>query len=156
SEWAAITEGEWHDSRVDDEIPVGESIWLGLDLGWKYDTTAAVPLWIKSPTYRLLGPATVLEPPLDGKQLSAHTVKDAIRAIHKRNPIACVVMDPSNGAELSEWMHEELGSVVFSSSQKSALKSECYNSFMEALREGWLKHTGDDQLKRHALNAVAV
>jgi hypothetical protein len=30
-----------------------------------------------------------------------------------------------------------------------------YAMFMEALRMGWLKHTGDKGLKRHALNAVA-
>jgi hypothetical protein len=27
---------------------------------------------------------------------------------------------------------------------------------MEALREGWLKHTGDKGLTRHAMNAIAV
>jgi hypothetical protein len=30
-----------------------------------------------------------------------------------------------------------------------------YEKFMEALRTGWLKHSGDKSLTAHALNAVA-
>jgi phage terminase large subunit-like protein len=87
-EFAAIQEAEWEAARVDDEIPVGEPIWLGLDLGWIYDTTAMVPLWMRDDEYRLLGPATILEPPRDGTQLDAHRVEEALRGIHERNPSA--------------------------------------------------------------------
>jgi phage terminase large subunit-like protein len=48
SDYAAIQESEWFGAQVDDRPPAGEPIWLGLDLGWKWDTTAAVPLWWKS------------------------------------------------------------------------------------------------------------
>ncbi len=33
--------------------------------------------------------------------------------------------------------------------------AEDYDKFTEALREGWLKHSGDRALTRHVLNAVA-
>ena len=43
---------------VSDTIPEGEPIWLGVDFGWMYDTTAIVPLWKRDDDYVLLGPAT--------------------------------------------------------------------------------------------------
>jgi hypothetical protein len=32
-----------------ERIPAGVPVSLGLDLGWKYDTTALVPLWVRDP-----------------------------------------------------------------------------------------------------------
>jgi len=63
---AAITEAEWESWRVDDEIPAGQHVDVGLDVAWKLDTTAAVPLWVRDPEYRLMGPAAILTPPRDG------------------------------------------------------------------------------------------
>src|SRR5690606_21600723 len=66
SENAAITEAEWEAARTTERIPAGVPIWLGLDVAWKWDTTAAVPLLFRSKEDRLLGPATILTPPRDG------------------------------------------------------------------------------------------
>jgi phage terminase large subunit-like protein len=152
---AAITEREWYAARTDERIPGGVPVWLGLDLGWKYDTTAMVPLWIRDPEFRLFGPATILEPPRDGSQLDAHLVEAALRAVHAANPVHTVVMDMTNGAQLSQWIEEELGAEVIDRTQVNSLATLDYARFMEALREGWLKHTGDRGLTSHALNAVA-
>ena len=43
---AVQEEAEWEAARTDEQIPVGDAIWLGLDVGWKWDTTALVPLWV--------------------------------------------------------------------------------------------------------------
>jgi phage terminase large subunit-like protein len=152
---AAITEAEWHVARTDERIPEGEPVWLGLDLGWKYDTTALVPLWIREPEFRLLGPATILEPPRNGDQLDAHLVEDALLRVHAANPVHTVVMDMTNGAQLSQWIEEQLGAKVVDRTQVNSLACLDYARFMEALRMGWLKHTGDPGLTAHALNAVA-
>lgn len=151
---AAVTEIEWLAARVDEGIPASERIWLGLDLGWKRDTTAMVPLWSRDAEYRLLGPATILEPPMDYSQLDAHLVEDALRGIHARNPIDVVVMDMSEGAQLSQWLSEELGCEVVDRAQTNSMQVMDYQRFMEALRMGWLKHTGDPGLTRHVLNAA--
>jgi phage terminase large subunit-like protein len=156
AESAAINEQEWHGAAVADRIPEGEPIWLGLDLGWVYDTTALVPLWIRDPEFRLLGPATILEPPRDGNQLDAHLVEAALIEIHARNPVHTVVMDMTNGEQLSQWIQEELGARVIDRKQTNSLATLDYARFMEALREGWLHHTGDPGLTSHALNAIAV
>jgi phage terminase large subunit-like protein len=155
-ESAAIQEGEWHNAAVNDRIPEGQPIWLGLDLGWVYDTTALVPLWIRDPEFRLLGKATILEPPRDGNQLDAHLVEKALLETHARNPIHTVVMDMTNGEQLSQWIQEHLDARVVDRKQTNSLAVLDYFRFMEALREGWLHHTGDPGLTSHALNAIAV
>ena len=52
----AMTDKEWDDAEVDAEIPDGAAIEVGVDVAFKWDTTAIVPLW-KGPDYRLLGRA---------------------------------------------------------------------------------------------------
>ena len=155
SDDAAITESEWQDAKVADLIPEGERIWLGLDVAWKYDTTAAVPYWPKDETYRLLGPASILTPPRDGSTLHPDTVKAAIRAIHAHNPIHTVVMDVSRAEDIGSWIEAELGCTVIDRPQTNPLAAHDFAVFMEALRNGWLKHSGDEGLTRHALNAIA-
>jgi len=152
---SAITEREWFAQRTTEEIPETQSVWLGLDLGWKYDTTALVPLWMRDPEFRLLGPATILEPPRNGDQLDAHLVEGALLEIHAANPVHTVVMDMTSGEQLSQWIAEELGAEVVDRSQGNVMACMDYARFMEALREGWLWHTGDPGLSSHVLNAVA-
>jgi phage terminase large subunit-like protein len=152
---SAITEAEWYAAKVDDAIPEGKPIDLGMDVAWKWDTTALVPMWWKAPDYRLLGPATILTPPRDGSMLSSDDVERAIIDIHRRNPIATVVMDPSKAEQLAEWIEKEIGARVLERTQSNAQAVEDFERFMEALRNGWLKHTGDAGLTRHVLNAVA-
>jgi phage terminase large subunit-like protein len=155
SDAAAITEAEWYDAKVDDGIPEGQPIYLGLDVAWKWDTTAAVPLWFRDDAYRLLGPASVLVPPRDGNSLDPESVEEAIRHIHARNPIHTVVMDTSRAEQLGRWIETAIGAVVIDRQQTNSLAVEDYDRFMEALRSGWLKHTGDADLTKHALNAIA-
>lgn len=153
---AAISEAEWANAMVNDTIPEGEPIWLGMDLGWKWDTTALVPLWKRDDKYVLLGPAIILVPPRDGQTLSPHDVEEALREVHKRNPVHTIVMDTSFGANvLDTFIKENLGSDVISRGQTMPQQVEEYERFMEGLREGWLHHSGDAGLTSHAMNAIA-
>jgi hypothetical protein len=152
---AAITEAEWAAATCFEPIPEGEPIWLGLDLGFKYDTTALVPLWIRDPEFRLFGPAVILEPPRNGNQLDAHLIELALLQVHARNPVHTVVMDMTEGAQLSQWITENMGAEVVDRAQTVPLQVLDYARFMEALRYGWLRHAGDVGLTSHALNAGA-
>lgn len=154
SENAAITEAEWWAAASDEQIPDGTPVWLGLDVGWKWDTTALVPLWFESSTHRVLGPATVLVPPRDGSMLDIDLIKRAVVEIHQRTPIHTVAMDKSFAMDLAQWIDSEIGATVIDHTQGNATAVEDYDRFMEALRNGWLKHAGDPALTRHALNAV--
>ena len=64
-------------------------------------------------------------------------------------------MDTSNGMDIAAWIEDELGCEVVDRGQSNAYHCADYKSFMEALRQGWLKHTRDENLTRHALNAIA-
>jgi phage terminase large subunit-like protein len=152
---AAISEAEWTAARTQERIPAGQGIWLGLDVAWKWDTTALVPLWVRDRSHRMLGPATILEPPRDGNSLDPRKVEDALRRIHARNPIHTVVMDPTRAEQLGVWIERELGARVLERMQTPALMAVDYERFMEALRQRWLLHSGDPSLTSHALNAVA-
>jgi phage terminase large subunit-like protein len=151
---AAIEEAEWRAAATSDQIPVGVPIWLGLDVAWKWDTTAAVPLWWRDQEYRLLGPATILTPPRDGTSLDPFVVEKALLDIHARNPIHTVVMDMSRAEQLGSWIGATLGATVVDRPQTNVFAAEDYERFMEALRSGWLKHSGDAGLTAHVMNAV--
>jgi phage terminase large subunit-like protein len=105
--------------------------------------------------FRLLGPATILEPPRDGTMLEPHLVENAILEMHGRNPIAVMVMDTTKAEQLAVWIESELGIPVVDRQQTNSLAALDFERFMEGLREGKLHHTGDPGLTRHALNAVA-
>jgi phage terminase large subunit-like protein len=155
SDDAAITEAEWWAAATDQEIPEGEPIWLGLDVAWKWDTTAMVPFWMTDNEHRLLGPASVLTPPRDGNSLDPDKVERALWEIHQRNPIHTVVMDMSRAEQLASWIEKHLGSVVIDRQQTNPQAVQDFDDFMEALRNGWLKHAGDAEMAKHALNATA-
>lgn len=155
SDQAAIVETEWAAAATEARIPKGQPIALGIDIGWKWDTTALVPLWFRDARFRLLGPATVLVPPRDGTSLHPDEVKKALSAIHARNPIHTVVMDITRAEDIAAWAHDELKAKVIEHSQGNAQAAIDYDRFMEALRQDWLKHSADPELTRHAMNAVA-
>jgi phage terminase large subunit-like protein len=152
---AAITEDEWNAARSTEAIPEGEPVWVGLDVAWKWDTTAAVPFWMPERDRRILGPATVLTPPRDGSSLDPRIVEDALLDVNDRNPIHTVVMDPTRAEQLAMWIADEIGATVVERAQTASLGVRDFERFMEALRSGWLFHSGDAALTRHALNAVA-
>lgn len=153
---AAITEAEWASARVETEIPAGEPVMLGIDTAWKHDTTAIVPLWAPRSDFRLLGPARILTPPRDGNSLDHHLIERACIEIAQRNPVSVVVMDVSFGLEqLAEWIEQNLHTRVIRRAQTDPFAVVDYESFMEALRVGWLHHSGDSALTRHVMNAVA-
>jgi phage terminase large subunit-like protein len=155
SDMAAITEAEWFEAEVERDIPAGTEVEVGIDLGWKNDTTAIQPLWIRSDDYRLLGKGRVIVPPRNGNSTHPDEIKRAILELNTRTPIKRVVMDTSNGMDIAAWIEDELGCEVSDHSQSNAFHCADYKTFMEALRQGWLKHTRDENLTRHALNAIA-
>lgn len=152
---AAITELELAAAEVDDQIPVGTPVWVGLDVAWKWDTTALVPMWWRDDEFRLLGPSSILTPPRDGNSLDPALVEGAVLAVHAKNPIETVVMDTSKAEQLAVWIESELGCMVVDRQQTNAMACLDYARFMEALRSGWLKYTGDVEFRMHALNAIA-
>lgn len=155
SEETAIDPVEWAGCGTGDRIPEGQPVDVGADFGWKHDTTALVPLWMESEERRWLGRPEILIPPRDGSFLSPQEVKAAFRAIHARNPIRSVVIDPDRAAEITEWLEQELGVEVVEYSQTTQPMVLAYERFVEAVRNRWLLHGRDEEFTEHVLNAVA-
>jgi phage terminase large subunit-like protein len=154
-EETAVNPQEWGALGWDGEIPAGETIDVGLDLGWKHDTTAIVPLWIPDAEQRVFGVPVVLVPPRDGQFLEPAEIKAAFREMHERNPVRYVVMDEDRGAEIAAWLRDELGVTVVGHLQSHAPMVLAYDRFMEAVRNGWIRHPRDSEFTEHVLNAVA-
>lgn len=150
----AVGEIEWHKAESDEEIPDGAEIWAGLDLGWKHDTTAWVPFWPRDFDFRLIGKATILEPPRNGTMLDVDLVKRAITETAERWSLRAVVMDQSYGADLAQWLLDQ-GIDVIDRAQSNAFAVQDHERFMEGLRAGWLRKQPDPAMTEHVLNAVA-
>ena len=151
---SAITDKEWDDAQVEDEFPAGAEIDAGLDVAFKWDTTALVPLYQGS-KYRLLGPATVLTPPRDGTSMHPDVIKDAVLELQDQFRLRTVVMDVHNAEDIAAWIEDELNVTVIDRQQGNKAMVADYNAFMDGLRNGTLKHTGCADLRSHVLHAVA-
>ncbi len=66
--------------------------------------------------------------------------------IHEQNPIHTVVLDIIRAEQLASWIEGELGAEVVDWPQTTPYKVRDYERFMEALRQGWLKHSGDEAM----------
>jgi hypothetical protein len=150
---SAITDKEWDDAQVDAEIPAGASVDVGLDVAFKWDTTAIVPLYKQQ--YRLLGAATILVPPRDGSSMHPDVIKDALLELRDSFRVETVVMDMERAGDIAAWIEDELGITVIDRQQTNKYAVADYEAFMDGLRNGTLKHTGDAGLRSHVLHAIA-
>jgi phage terminase large subunit-like protein len=151
----AVTDKEWDDAEVDAEIPHGSEIAIGLDVAFKWDTTAFVPLW-KGPEYRLLGAPKILVPPRDGSSLHPDEIKQALIEFADAYRLETVVMDMHRAEDIAAWIEDTLGVTVVDHAQgQTKTHVQDFEAFMEGLRNGTLRHTGDRDLRAHVLNAVA-
>jgi len=151
---AAITDEEY-DRAYTDEMPAeGEAVDVGLDIAWKYDTTAVIPLWVPEYHRRVFFDPRILVPPRDGSMLESRLIKEAFEEINERNPIGLVVMDREKGETIAEWLIEELGVKVVDRGRTNEPASQDYVNFMDGLREGWIKVPRDPTFRQHAMNAV--
>lgn len=151
---SAVTDKEWDDAQTDDEFPDGAEIDAGLDVAFKWDTTALVPLY-QGPKYRLLGPARVLVPPRDGTSMHPDVIKDAVLELGESFRLRTVAMDVHNAEDIAAWIEDELNVTVIDRQQGNKAMVADYNAFMDGLRNGTLKHTGCPDLRSHVLHAVA-
>ena len=151
----AITDKEWDDAEVDDVIPAGAEITLGVDVAWKWDTTAMVPLF-QTPGYRLLGSSRILVPPRDGSSIHPDVMKDALLEFAGEFKLRTVVMDMHRAEDIAAWVEEELGVTVIDHDHRAVkMHVADYEAFMDGLRNGTVKHVKDDRIRPHVLNAIA-
>jgi phage terminase large subunit-like protein len=167
-QWARFACGVWlqgEDTAIgpvewsgcgSDEVPPSDLVWrLGLDVGWKEDTTAVVPHALADDGVVWLGAPVVLVPPAQkGLALRKRAVLDAVGELAERYGASVVVLDPENDGEVvAQDLEDELGLEVVAHSQKPAPMAQAAERFYAVVREGKLRHPRDDVLTRHVLNA---
>jgi phage terminase large subunit-like protein len=132
-----------------------------VDVAFEVDTTGIGVLLWEGDERRLVVDTVVLSPPVRESQ-----IVQEILDRHERYPnLRGWVMDPNAGAKQMAQMLEDgshplqaerdLGPIEFvEHSQKNATMAEAARRLDEAIRNGWLVHTGDRRLRQHVLNAV--
>lgn len=151
----AINPLEWADCGADDVPPAGLDWRLGLDIGWKHDTTAIVPHALDDEGVAWLGAPVVLKPEREGMSLRKAAVLDAVQRLGEEYATDQVVIDPENDGESVAQDLEDLGFEVVAHSQKPAPMALAAERFHAAIRERRLRHPNDAALTRHVLNAHA-
>jgi phage terminase large subunit-like protein len=151
----AIGPMEWAACGTDAARPDGLRWRLGLDCGWKEDTTAVVPHALGDDGVVWLGVPRVLVPPAGkGVALRKRAVLDAVAELAEQYGAGEVVLDPENDGEvIAQDLEDELGLEVVAHSQKPAPMAQAAERFYAAVREGKVRHPRDDVLTRHVLNA---
>jgi phage terminase large subunit-like protein len=153
----AIDPLEWGACGTDErfEPPPGATVRLGLDLGWKYDTTAIVPHWLDEDGVAWLAKPEVLAAPREGASLRKKDVLAAVQALGGQYGAETVVIDPENDGEVVAQDLEDLGFELVAHSQKQAPMALAAERFSAAVREGKVRHPKDATLTRHVLNGHA-
>jgi phage terminase large subunit-like protein len=155
-EQGAISEKEWRAcEEAGAEIPAGTSgVVIGIDLGWKWDTTAIVPMVFDDGTITVDEPR-ILIPPRDGSALDEEQIQEVLEDLDGQWFEITAVIDPEAGGEsLAQWIERELGWEVVTHSQKQTSMARAAQRLSEEISAGRLRHGGDADLTRHVLAAA--
>ena len=131
---------------------------VGIDLGWKHDCTALVPVWRPDGQDVVrVGRPVILTPPGDGTSLPVADVFDALEEMADRWPRATFVLDPAaDGEHLAQRLEAELTNVtVATHSQKHPPMCLAASRLSEAISGRRIAHPDDPELNATSSSAAA-
>lgn len=157
---SAISDIEWRAcARPGLEVPAGtRGVFVGIDLGWKHDSTALVPVWRpEGGEVVRVHPPVILDPPGDGTSLPVDAVFERLEEWADRWPAVTFVLDPAaDGEHLAQRLDAELaGITVATHSQKHGPMCLAASRLSEAVATGRLEHPDHPGLNGHAMAAAA-
>jgi phage terminase large subunit-like protein len=156
---SAISEKEWRAcAKAGCEIPPDAAgVYVGIDLGWKWDTTAIVPVWRSDDSeVAIVGKPIIVVPPRDGSATAFERIWEPIKEIASRYSEVQFVLDPEAGGEqLAQHIESELGVEPAIHSQKTTPMQLAAQRLSEAISEKRLQHPDDPELNAHVLSAAA-
>lgn len=158
-EEAAVSPKEWSAcARHGAVIAAGcPGVFVGVDLAFKWDTTAFVAVWFDEHGNGIVHRPWILEPPRDGTSLAYDEVWDTACGIADRWPGCTFVIDPrANGEELAQHMDKNLEGVTVSThTQMNATMALAAQRLSVAIASERLHHPDDRMLNAHVLAATA-
>lgn len=155
---SAISEAEWNAcARPGLTIPAGTpGVVVGIDLGWRWDCTAIVPIHREDDGPIRVHPPAILRPPQDGTSLDAEEVFAVCAEMAERWPGCTYCLDPEAGGEqLAQRLDRELRVSVMTHSQRVRPMSDASQKLAEAISARQIEHPDDPELNRHVLAAAA-
>lgn len=156
---AVIVQKEWSAcAEVGTEIPAdAKGVYVGIDLGWKWDTTAIVPVWRRGEDDPVvLHRPVIVTPPHDGTATNEEDIWKPIKAFAGRWPEVTFVLDPNAGGEqLAQRIDAELGSRVATHSQMPQPMALAAQRFSELVSSQKLRHPDDENFNAQVLAAAA-
>ena len=156
---SAVSDKEWRAcAHPGLEIPRGASgVFCGLDLAWRYDTTALVAVWRSGDKLLVHRPA-ILRPPGDGTSIRSEDVWAQLETFAAYWPQLTLVADPNAGApELLQRVERDLPDVRLAEfPQAPSTMAMAAGRLQESIAARVLQHPDDEPLNRHVLAAVAA
>lgn len=153
---SAISPTDWANC-ADSElvIPDHADVRLGIDLGWKWDTTAIVPLHDPGDSLPLqVGEPVIITPPRDGTALPVEEILRPLREMLARWRVIDVVFDPNaDGEQFAQLLEREHGLTVTPHSQHTSPMAIAASRLLEAIRDRRIVHPDHPELNRHILAA---
>lgn len=156
-----IAEQEWRECEVFGcEIPAdADEVVVGIDLGWKWDTTALVPCWQDEDGDIWVSDPTIVEPPRDGTSTPTHVIEGVLLEFADRwgyGESNIAVIDPRAGGEqLAEWISETLGWRVITYSQQPGPMAQAAQRLHSKIRARKFHHPGDPDYTSQMLAAAS-
>ena len=134
------------------DLADGSAVWIGLDLGWKWDTTAIVPV---GEDLRV-GVPVIVEPPRDGTSTDEGEIVEPLLDMQRRFRVLGLVFDRNaGGQQLAARLERDHGMTVIDYSQDPAPMAAAAERLSGAVRSRSLVHPNDERLNAHVLSAVA-
>lgn len=155
----AVSEREWNAcADPDAKIPAGtRGVHVGVDLAFKWDTTAFVPVWRpEDGAPMVVGEPVILAPPGDGTSLPYEEVWQAALTLADRYPEARFILDPSrDGEHLAQQIDGETSAEAYVYPQKNPEMCMAAQRLSEAIANRGLRQPADPELTAHVLSAGA-
>lgn len=129
--------------------------WLGVDLGWRWDTTAIVPFEVIDAQRGRFGVPTILVPPRNGGTLPVDDVVNAVVEFGGPDEIAGIVFDRNAEGEFLAAALEALGYLVVEHSQDPAPMADACMGLTDAIGKHLVEQPGDEEFTAHMLAAKA-
>lgn len=136
----------------------GSEVWLGLDIGWRWDTTVVVPFQPIDQERGRFGTPKILVPPRDGTSLLRSAVIAAV--LYFRDElgleIRAVVFDRNaEGESVAQELEDEHGIEIVEHSQDASLMADASMGLTEAIGQQHIEQPDDDEFSSHVLAARA-
>lgn len=156
---SAISDKEWRAcAREGLRIPDGVTgVYVGVDLGWKWDSTAIVPIWKPDDSDMVhVHPPTIIKAPGDNTSTDVEDIQEPLQQMAERWPEITFVLDPQAGGEqLAQWIDSELRARVATHSQNHGPMTLAAQRLSEAIATQKIEHPDDEALNAHVLAAAA-